>query len=87
MKIGDLIKKERLNKNIGMRELGRIIGATGAYVFHIENNKRTNHLKKTIRLLIALDIPLEKLSKVDGFFISKRVKKNAKLKPGPKGDK
>ena len=40
--LGNNIKKIRIDKNIGVNELGRMIGTSGSYISALESGKREN---------------------------------------------
>ncbi|OPJ65753.1 helix-turn-helix transcriptional regulator [Clostridium chromiireducens] len=55
---GNNLKKYRIEKNIGINELGRKVGVSGAYISSLEAGKKQNPSLDIIdKLSSALDIP------------------------------
>jgi transcriptional regulator with XRE-family HTH domain len=60
-KLGKLIKKHRLNKNVSLTKLADSVEISKGYLSSIENHK-TNPSAHTIRkIAIALEVPVEQL--------------------------
>lgn len=62
--IGLMIKKERMQKGMTLRELGDLSGTSAATICRIENGKRLGNAKSVFKIAktlgISIDIPKEK---------------------------
>lgn len=63
--LGDLIKKRRLARQMSLRDLGRELGVTAAYVADIEANRRLPGTDLKLKISAALDISREQLEEAD----------------------
>lgn len=58
-KIGKMIKEERLKRNLSQSDLSRIANIARSQVYKIENGEVRIGLMSLIKIMIALDIPIE----------------------------
>ena len=63
--LGELIKKKRIARQMSLRDLGREIGVTAAYVADIESDRRLPSPDLKHKIAAALDIPAEELEEAD----------------------
>jgi transcriptional regulator with XRE-family HTH domain len=63
--LGELIRKKRTARQMSLRDLGREIGVTAAYVADIESNRRLPSAELKHKISAALDIPTEELEDAD----------------------
>ena len=63
--LGELIRKKRTARQMSLRDLGREIGVTAAYIADIESNRRLPSAELKHKISAALDIPTEELEEAD----------------------
>lgn len=66
MKIAEILKKERLDQNIGLRELARMINVSASYLSYIENNKKKPSEKVLFKIAKVLHLDFDYLMLVSG---------------------
>lgn len=61
--LGKNIRRFRENKNIGVNELGRIVGVSPSYISAIEKGKKTNPSRETLdKIAEALEVSTDRLT-------------------------
>ncbi len=56
LKMGEIIKKFRQEKNVSQLHLGLAIGSTAAYISQLETNRKTPTVVTIDKIMTALDI-------------------------------
>jgi len=59
--LGEYIRKLRNNKNIGVREMGRLLDVSGVHISSIEKDKNTPSPELLRKMAIVLDVDVDKL--------------------------
>jgi len=59
--LGEFIRKLRNNKNIGVREMGRLLDVSGVHISSIEKDKNTPSPELLRKMAIVLDVDVDKL--------------------------
>ena len=59
--LGEFIRKLRNNKNIGVREMGRLLDVSGVHISSIEKDKNTPSPELLRKMAIVLGVDVDKL--------------------------